>query len=719
MVNREFDLAREFVLKTNQSLFLTGKAGTGKTTFLKQIIKESSKNTIVVAPTGVAAINAGGSTIHSMFGLPLKAFIPADDPVDHNIANNYFSLRKHFKFRKEKQKVLRELELLIIDEISMVRADILDAIDYALKFVRRSSEPFGGVQLLAIGDLFQLSPVIKSHVWYHLEPYYKNGYFFSSNAWNQSNAIIIELKKIYRQKNESFIAILNNIRNGNVQFEDIERLNKQLAHSSDNGDQTVILTTHNSKADTINQRRIEALPGKYKIYSAKVKGSFNESAFPVDQDLQLKIGAQVMFTRNDAEGGRFFNGKLGTIKKLEKDKIKVDIVDGHIIDLERSEWLNYKYSLNDKTREVEQEKLGSFSQFPLRLAWAITVHKSQGLTFDKAILDLGKSFAPGQVYVALSRCRELDGIQLLSKITPENIKTDRNISDFYKSGNSVEELSIRLDQSKRKYSYILLQKKFDFIKLKAEFENWQKEFDKDKVQSAKDIPIQQMSYTLQDIISISHKFYPQLKYYLKLYYRSGDIEPLTERLDKAIHYFGSTIHKSLVKPLEDHLAEIEFISGIKMHQRNTAEFVDELWSVVDRLMDAKFEGIDLYKGERIIRSQKLDEIVIKSKGKKKGSTVDTTLKLHERGMSVEEIAALRNLKPATIQSHYLKLYQADKLTIKDLIDSDRLEILKPYFINSRNESLSHIKGNIPLDTTYHELRVVQNYLQKEDENFYS
>ncbi|MBY5958918.1 AAA family ATPase, partial [Membranicola marinus] len=450
-MNEEFRLAEQFIKETSTSLFLTGKAGTGKTTFLRHIVKASPKDSVVVAPTGVAAIHASGSTIHSMFGLPLKAFVPVNDPVDHNIANNPFSLGRHLRYRKDKRKLLQELELLIIDEISMVRADILDAVDYALRYTRRNSLPFGGVQILAIGDLFQLSPVVRRIEWPVLSPYYSKPYFFESAAWKNLGAVTLELQKVYRQKNETFLSVLNKVRTGTTSPDDIQILNKRVITESEKKQlaDTIVLTTHNATADRINQSRLDQLPGSPFKFKAKVNGDFSESAYPVDEAITLVEGAQVMFVRNDTESGRYFNGKIGKVIEVDGDSVKVRCGKEAPIDVEPIEWEKFNYKMNDKD-EIIQDKVGSFTQYPLRLAWAITVHKSQGLTFDRIALDLSRSFAPGQVYVALSRCRTLEGLHLHAPLTLQNILVDRTIVDFYKAGQERLDMKNELEAGRRK-----------------------------------------------------------------------------------------------------------------------------------------------------------------------------------------------------------------------------------------------------------------------------
>ena len=383
MNNHFFDLIEH----TNRSVFLTGKAGTGKTTFLNDFVKRTRKKHIVVAPTGIAAINAGGVTIHSMFGLPLRTFLPTTERIDTSLANNIADLMPHFKYRKDKLKLLREVEIIIIDEVSMLRADVLDMMDFSLRFIRRNNQRFGGVQMLFIGDLYQLPPVVRDeHI---LKMYYNSPFFFDSHAIKEIPLITIELTKVYRQSDEDFLAILNAIRDGDIANIDFEKLNKRYDPDFSSEDEPyVYLCSHNKMADDINQEKLDEIKVSAKTYEAKLFGEFRENQFPNEQFLDLKIGAQIMFIRNDVSGEkRYFNGKLGEISALDENEIKV-ILDGseREITVKREVWEQKKYFL-DTDKNIKEEVLGSFEQFPIKLAWAVTIHKSQGLTFDRVIIE--------------------------------------------------------------------------------------------------------------------------------------------------------------------------------------------------------------------------------------------------------------------------------------------------------------------------------------------
>ncbi len=427
IINHELALAGDFVRYTGSHIFLTGKAGTGKTTFLHNLKGNTAKRMIVTAPTGVAAINAGGVTLHSFFQLPFGPFLPGSE------ANEQYRQRV-FRFSKEKKRIIKSLDLLVIDEISMVRADLLDAVDAVLRQHRRNDQPFGGVQLLMIGDLHQLSPVAKQEEWQLLQPHYPSVYFFSSHALGRTELLTIELKHIYRQSDVRFIELLNRVRDNRLDGAAIGELNKRYIENytpeEDRG--YITLTTHNRNADAINNRRLMALAGKEYRFKAEISGEFPEHTYPTPGVLVLKEGAQVMFLRNDASPEkRYFNGKIGKIKSISQQKIRILCPDeSETIVVEPVEWENIKYTVNEESKEIQEDVIGKFKQFPLKPAWAITIHKSQGLTFEKAVIDAKSAFAHGQVYVALSRCKTFEGMVLSSPVPSRGIGTDEVVLSF-------------------------------------------------------------------------------------------------------------------------------------------------------------------------------------------------------------------------------------------------------------------------------------------------
>ena len=467
--NSIFQKAVSFVKDTHENLFLTGRAGTGKTTFLKYIREHSGKQCAVIAPTGVAAINAGGETIHSFLQLPFSPFVPGSAGFGRATgAEDKHSLLANLRLRDTKLKLLRKLELLIIDEVSMVRCDLLDAMDLVLRHVRKNwLQPFGGVQMLFIGDLFQLPPVAPEEDWYILRQFYQSPYFFESKVLRETPPVYIELKKIYRQKEQTFIDILNRVRNGLVQPEDVETLNKQYDPLPQKEKGFIILSTHNHIADKINLQSLEELPGKLHSFTGTIKNEFNPKNLPTEEVLQIKEGAQVMFVKNDLQSPRrYYNGKIALVSKIDADGIHISFPEeGGSLLLELETWRNMRYTLNTQKGEIEEEESGSFTQYPIRLAWAITVHKSQGLTLQKAVVDLNQSFAPGQVYVALSRCTTMEGLVLRSKLNPDNIITDSRVLDFAANECDEHELDAVLMTGKRKAYEAQLCRIFAFTQL--------------------------------------------------------------------------------------------------------------------------------------------------------------------------------------------------------------------------------------------------------------
>src|SRR5690606_38154699 len=430
----EAQLVLQYIQHTNKNVFLTGKAGTGKTTLLKNILSTTHKNTVVVAPTGIAALNAGGVTIHSFFQLPFSGYVPTED-FQNKPDVLYFETKKtitrHFKMNQTKQTLIKNLELLVIDEVSMLRADLLDAMNEMLQFVRKSNLPFGGVQVLFIGDLWQLPPVVRHADWQVMKQFYSGIYFFNAWIMQQTQPVYIELKKIYRQADARFVSLLNDFRSNTITADNYAILNKQVNTGFDTKKNKgyITLTTHNRKADEINDQELQDLKGEEFVFLPEIIGDFPEKIYPLEPELVLKKGAQVMFVKNDlSHEKRYYNGKIGFVFYVSAHEIEVLIPEDNVkITVEKYEWQNVRYVLNEQTKEIEEEVLGTFVQYPLKLAWAITVHKSQGLTFDKAILDINDVFMSGQAYVALSRLRTLSGLILSKPVAIRQIGADQHI----------------------------------------------------------------------------------------------------------------------------------------------------------------------------------------------------------------------------------------------------------------------------------------------------
>jgi hypothetical protein len=469
--DRRLQLASDFIQFTNQHVFLTGKAGTGKTTFLHHLKKQPPKRMVVVAPTGVAAINAGGVTIHSFFQLPFGPILTgaATGGGERAGAAPREAGGRVFRFNREKVRIIQSLDLLVIDEVSMVRADLLDGIDEVLRRFRHSGRPFGGVQLLLIGDLQQLAPVVKGDEWQLLQPYYDTPYFFSSRALREAPPVCIELTTVYRQSDRRFIDLLNRVRNNELDDRSLAELNRRHlpGFAAPEDDSYITLTTHNARAQQINETRLDKLPGQPSRFKAAIEGEFPEYAYPAEAELALKTGAQVMFVKNDNSlEKRFFNGKIGRVERLSRDTAVVQCPgDAFEITVEAMEWTNARYAIDEETKEIKEEVVGTFRQLPLKLAWAITIHKSQGLTFDKAVIDARAAFAPGQVYVALSRCRSLDGLVLGTPIARRGIQTDPHLRQFNREVEQNPPDAARLAEARIAYQHELLGELFDFSTL--------------------------------------------------------------------------------------------------------------------------------------------------------------------------------------------------------------------------------------------------------------
>lgn len=555
--NPQLELANNFVQHTNRNIFLTGKAGTGKTTFLHQLKKTSHKRMAVVAPTGVAAINAGGVTIHSLFQLPFGPYIPNQESIDRNA-----QFKK--QFNREKINLIRSLDLLVIDEISMVRADILDAMDEVLRRYRNRSKPFGGVQLLMIGDLHQLSPVVKNEEWQLLKPYYDTMYFFSSRALKQTPLVNIELKHIYRQADTSFIDLLNAIRENRITQQVLNDLNRRFVpdFKPNEAEGYITLTTHNNSAQRLNEQKLTAIKEATHHFKAIVQGDFPEYAYPTVADLELKVGAQVMFVKNDSSRDKlFYNGKIGKVVRIVDEVIYVKCAgDDDEIGVGPMIWQNIKYALNAATKEVQENVIGSFTQHPLRLAWAITIHKSQGLTFEKAIIDAEDAFTHGQVYVALSRCKTLEGMVLSSPLKSKSVITDQTVATYTIESERNAPTENSLTEAKKTFQQVLLLELFDFSQVKYKF------FALVKVAEENDhLLAGKFAETLhqtkadaeKQIYAVAEKFRHELNQLLQQPHLPENHEVLQERIKKASTYFVSKLEPILLLPLQNLVVETD------------------------------------------------------------------------------------------------------------------------------------------------------------------
>jgi len=546
--NPELQLADEFLQHTNCNIFLTGKAGTGKTTFLKTFRENSPKRMVVTAPTGVAAINAGGVTLHSFFQMPFGPFVPGSE------AHSQSSQRR---FNREKINIIKSLDLLVIDEISMVRSDLLDGVDAVLRRYRRSNLPFGGVQLLMIGDLHQLSPVVKDAEWRILKQYYDSAYFFSSNALAKTELHPIELKHIYRQSDSRFIDLLNSVRDNNLNETGLKELNKRCNpdFSPDDEEGCITLCTHNRKADGINISKLHSVKNKKHTFDAEVEGEFPEHTYPTPATLELKIGAQVMFVRNDpSPEKRYFNGKIGEITRIGNDKISVKCPGEHNqIIVEQAIWENIEYKLDEESGEIRENKIGTFEQYPLKLAWAITIHKSQGLTFDRAVIDAQAAFAHGQVYVALSRCRTLEGMVLSSSLSKRAMKTDPAVLRFTGDGKQNLPSLEKLETAKTSYQQQLLLECFDFQRLRYLLGRLAGVVSSNPglvhVSGIEDTSELQKK-NMMEIYTVGENFKKQLRGLFKNSLLPAEDPVILERISKASAYFQEKLEANLLNPLQ-------------------------------------------------------------------------------------------------------------------------------------------------------------------------
>ena len=708
--NSELRHAWDFVEHTSISIFLTGKAGTGKTTFLRTLKEKSSKRSIIVAPTGVAAINAGGMTIHSFFQLPLSPFVP-----EANFKNR-------FDYSKEKRKIIRTLDLLIIDEISMVRSDVLDAIDSVLRRFREHEKPFGGVQLLMIGDLQQLTPVVTPEDEVILQRYYDTSYFFGSKALRSISYVTIELTHVYRQQDEEFITLLNNIREGQVSETDLKRLNERFNPNFEPevGSDYIRLTTHNKMAESYNEVQLHNLPSKACTFIAEADGNFPEYNYPADFKLTLKRGAQVMFIRND-NNGRYYNGRIGHVTHIDNEKILVLCPgDDKEIEVQQETWENTKYSLNEKTKQIEAEVQGTFKQYPLRLAWAITIHKSQGLTFEHAIIDAQSSFAAGQVYVALSRCKTLEGLILASPISSSAIINDSQVTNYISHQTEEAEKSIAaLPTLKAEYYRQLLLELFSFTDLKACEDALYRVLTEYFYKYPKIITLHKMAIIDLDerIMSISSKWKGIICNMTTDQLHEDDF---LQRMKKGALYFHSQLTE-IFSHLLDMTKGVQSNNKIayKRFDNNYADLLQTYvvkHELLERIMEKGFSinGYLTAKQEAILnsleektgrnRKNKIEETTPKVP---KISTGEVTFNLFKTGKSIEEIAKERNLTPATIQGHLIPYIQKGEIKLNEVIDEGKAKtILQKIQLAGKEASLKAIKILCPADITYTDILLI-------------
>ena len=721
--NEIFDLAYRFVTETSENIFLTGKAGTGKTTFLKYLKDNCTKNVVVAAPTGVAAINAGGVTLHSLFQLPFHPFLPT--------RNHKEELLGKIRYNKQRQQLLRKMELLVIDEISMVRCDVMDAIDTILKSVRRNYDtPFGGVQLLCIGDLHQLPPVAQNHEWNILKEYYTSPFFFDSMAIKEQMPLLIELNKIYRQKEDSFVRLLNKVRNNQMDADDFEDLHLRYdpLFSPMPGEKFITLTSHNKQAAEINQRKIENLFTNPFTFKAEVEEDFPEHIFPAEAELLLKEGAQVMFLKNDVVAKRYFNGKIGVVKLLEHNKIIVDC-EGVDIEVAKETWENTRYTLNRNDGKLEQETLGTFTQFPLRLAWAITIHKSQGLTFEKVMIDAGASFSSGQVYVALSRCTSLEGIVLLSKLSSGTLFSNDNVIKGQQSLTHKGSLAERFTGARQVFTQQLISEIFSFNDVQNGIALLQHHItqQQDKLNSEGLPWIENIKQHFMADRAVGLKFIDVVNGILKVEPVIENNEAAQKRISDAANHF-ETKFLSYQKALQNHplLTEHKETSAIINEQLNQLALA--IYSIIYYLQYCKQPfSVTTFLLHKLKFAQPKINLTCYASGKKEIYTDVANIELYNtlkrwRDMTVEEenVVIYMVANQATLKeiATYLPLTKKDLLQITgfgkakvDKYGDDIIEAVTEYC--SRNGIESNMK-TLPIKATKEKAQREKNAVAKTD-----
>ncbi len=712
--NEELRIAWDYVEHTGTSVFLTGKAGTGKTTFLRMLKERSAKTMIVVAPSGVAAINAGGVTIHSFFQLPLSPYVPGAVS------------RERYGFSREKLRIVRSLDLLVIDEISMVRSDTLDAVDDVLRRYRRDSRPFGGVQLLMIGDLRQLSPIVTASDMALLRDNYSTPYFFGSHALERTDYVTLQLTKVFRQQDDRFVTLLNHVRDCCLDSGDMQllasRLNPSFRPPVNSG--YIRLTTHNHQADAYNEKEMSRLPGHTSCYTASISGTFPETSFPTGHSLELKPGAQVMFIKNDlSDDHRYYNGKIGHVVSVAHGHVTVKCEgDASAIDVYPDEWENTVYRINEETNEIETDVQGRFRQLPLKPAWAITIHKSQGLTFDRAIIDAGSSFAPGQVYVALSRCRSIEGLVLATPVTPAVIMNDSAVSDYISHQERLARESIaKLPQLKGDYELELLRLLFLFRDIgnllsrltRVVSETFSKMFPValDRLERAGD-------EFGERIIAVSDKWLAQLN--------CMTVDNITdsafqERLKRSCRYFSDAL-SGVFGDWTESLPKIK--SDNKQASRRVADITSDFLAalrchviLLDSIATSGFRATDFLSQRQHALIESSSSAASASKKSRRKSktpqpkperpdTRQVTLGMIRHGMSPAEIAACRSLTLSTIYNHLVTLVGSGDMSPDDIIPRERInKIVQAIILAGKGATLTEIHDRLPA-VDFGEIKIV-------------
>lgn len=720
-----------FINGTSKSIFLTGKAGTGKTTLLKEIVEHTHKSIVIVAPTGIAALNAGGVTIHSMFQIPPGCYAPALDFENTEISFSVMPLRKIpkevSKMAGWKRNVLRKMDLLVIDEVSMLRADLLDAIDVALRSIRRNKrEPFGGVQVLFIGDMLQLPPVVKNDEWEFLKQYYNSMYFFDALVLRDNQPLVLELEKIYRQDDKLFIEILNNLRNNIFVQKDINELNKhyQPNFEAPKKKPYIFITTHNKKAEAINDEKLKKINKKSLYYHAEISGNFPDNLFPLNPVMELKVGAQIMFIKNDnQQGEHYYNGKIGEIHDLTSEKIQVIFPEtGKIVDVEKFQWENIRYTLDKETGQITEEVLGTFVTYPIKLAWAVTVHKSQGLTFKRAIIDVSEAFAPGQIYVALSRLESLEGLVLSEAIVDDFPEQNKRVLEFTNDKKNENELDEIYKIEKQKYIENTVLEAYNLHSLTEDFNNHIADYAIEDTRSPRKLfaaRIQALEPKIKQIVEIADKFQVQLQQIIRMH----NNEYLLQRVTASIGYF-TPLFEEISTEIYGVIAEANITRGTKQYINDLQALELLFFNAEQKIKKSEKLLQSIVSGGQLSKESLSVEIDIEARNKillqkaiekqknaraqkyldQKLDTKEITYLMYCEGMNIAEIAEDRELTKGTITKHLQYFVAEGELDVYDFVEEDLVKKIKKV-VFSNIKTIGAIKEQVT-EATYDDIRFV-------------